>query len=88
MMSMATTSFDASCSHLGSVALLRATQGDGFRAKLQEDPASVLAQLGIEVDVEQLPESVALPSKQAVEGGLQQFAAGLFDKQWAPFIGD
>lgn len=91
MMSTATSSFDASSSHLSALALLEASQDDRFRAELQEDPSSVLAKFGIEVDAERLPENVHLPSKQAVELSLTNCQSAIkvagFEEAWNSFLG-
>lgn len=51
----------------------RVTSDDDFRAALTDDPGRVLAEFGIDVPPELLPEQVSLPSKHELEAIHQVF---------------
>ena len=43
--------------------LRRASSDEGFRRELERDPAAALAGFGIQIDPEQVPDKVALPTE-------------------------
>ena len=67
---LASTSHSSTSSH-GQLAILRqAAQDDHFRAALAADPEAVLARYGLQVDPDQIPSRITLPSKEAIQGCL------------------
>lgn len=67
MLSTANTSVDGISNPSQTAFLQRFATDDQFRAELQANPSSALAEYGIQVDTEQLPENVSLPEADSVQ---------------------
>ncbi|RMH15660.1 MAG: hypothetical protein D6696_20045 [Acidobacteria bacterium] len=64
----------------GNLAFLyRAAHDDVFRHELEANPAAVLANHGIQVDAETLPERITLPSKQELQQAFQLADGSVLD---------
>ncbi len=52
----------------------RVAKDRDFRARLENDPVAALAELGITVSPNDIPDPVQLPSAQEIEAALDEFA--------------
>ncbi len=58
----------------GQLAFLRrVTQNDDFRAQLEADPETALAEFGLELDPAEVPARVSLPATETIREGLEYF---------------
>ncbi len=65
-MSPASTSYDTAAQEGQLAFLYRITHDDQFRTRLQTRPHDALAEYGLHLDPEDLPQKVTLPSKEAL----------------------
>lgn len=62
----------------------RLAEDDDFRKRLQNDPKAVLWDYGVEAPPELIPETVELPSKEAVQNFLEGASEGVGPIQPSP----
>ena len=86
MMSPATTDLFASNSQRAF--LRRIADDDKFRAEVEADPRARLAELGLQIDLGDLPAQVTLPSKQALKSN-SALAESFWpwSQRWYGFLG-
>ena len=70
-----------------SLFLQQMASDESLRRELESNPVSVLARFGFEVDENQLPKNIQLPSQSELEAGMERLAANkddqdVFRLQW------
>ncbi len=85
MLSPASTNHDSLSSGGQRSFLRRITHDDEFRASLESDPQTALAEYGLQVDSQSLPTSVALPDKATLSALLDEIGKSSWppDLPWA-----
>ncbi len=73
--------------------LIKLSNDDEFRSRLEQSPGKVLAEYHIYIPQEQIPNGVVLPSKEVLQKALTNFTkfgeidlAGLFSPSGWPFM--